>query len=543
MREPPVRTHRHLLHAALIAGLVAAFPAAAANKTLVYCSEGSPEGFQPQFFSTGTTFDAVSVPMFNRLVEFETGTTNIIPALAESWTVSPDSKVVTFKLRHGVKFHSNANFKPTRDFNADDVIFSWTRMADDNHPFHKMTAGQTYAYFDDMGMKNIVDKVEAVDKYTVRFTLKEPFAWFLDMIASPMAGAIIARECVEKFGDLKKSEALIGTGPWMLDSYRPNVGLTLVRHPQYFGAGLPYIDRVELLVDEDNASRTAAFLGGKYDLGWEFPGTINRSDWVQIAEPLKKRRPGLQVAEFPSNVVNDIFLRADKAPFSDVRVRQALRLIVDRQQMIDQALNGFGILGNDMYSPFDPAYAKDLPQRMQDIDQAKSLLKQAGQEDLDVELVTSSAVGAGAVESANLFVEQAKKAGVSVRLNKADANVFYGDRYLSWNFAQDFWNTRNYIPQVATSSVKGGVYNETHFDDPTFTALINKAKAEPDEAKRNQLLHDAQKIEYDTGGFIIWGFKRQLDAYSNLVQGLQPHRYLPCSNFGFKRASFVTPPT
>ena len=171
----PVKTCRRLIHAALLAGLVA-LPAAAANKTLVYCSEGSPEGFQPQFFSTGTTFDAVSVPLFNRLIEFETGTTNIIPALAESWTVSPDSKVVTFKLRHGIKFHSNANFKPTRDFNADDVLFSWSRMADDNHPFHKMTAGQTYAYFDDMGMKNIVDKVEALDTYTVRFTLKRPEA-------------------------------------------------------------------------------------------------------------------------------------------------------------------------------------------------------------------------------------------------------------------------------------------------------------------------------------------------------------------------------
>ena len=105
-----------------------------AKGTLVYCSEGSPEGFQPQFFTTGTTFDAVSVPMFNRLVEFELGTTNIVPALAESWTVSPDGKTYTFKLRKGVKFHSNANFKPTRDFNADDVVFSWNRMADDNHP-------------------------------------------------------------------------------------------------------------------------------------------------------------------------------------------------------------------------------------------------------------------------------------------------------------------------------------------------------------------------------------------------------------------------
>ena len=134
-----------LLRAALIAGLLLSSSAALAKGTLVYCSEGSPEGFQPQFFTTGTTFDAVSVPMFNRLVEFEIGTTNIVPALAESWTVSPDGKTYTFKLRKGVKFHSNANFKPTRDFNADDVLFSYNRMADPNHPFAKVTPGQTYA--------------------------------------------------------------------------------------------------------------------------------------------------------------------------------------------------------------------------------------------------------------------------------------------------------------------------------------------------------------------------------------------------------------
>src|SRR5450631_3721848 len=152
---------------------------AAAKGTLVFCSEGSPEGFQPQFFTTGTTFDAASVPMFNRLVQFELGTTNIVPALAESWTVSADSKTYTFKLRKGVKFHSSANFKPSRDFNADDVVFSWYRMADDNHPFHKMTAGQTFSYYEDMGMKNIVDNVQKIDDSTVRFNLKRPEAPFL----------------------------------------------------------------------------------------------------------------------------------------------------------------------------------------------------------------------------------------------------------------------------------------------------------------------------------------------------------------------------
>ncbi len=136
---------------------------AMAAKTLVYCSEGSPEGFNPQFFTTGTTADASSVPLYNRLVQFETGTTTIVPGLAESWEVSPDALTYTFKLRKGVKFHSNDKFKPTRDFNADDVLFSYYRQADPNHPFAKVTPGQTYAYFEDMDMKNIVEKLEKVD--------------------------------------------------------------------------------------------------------------------------------------------------------------------------------------------------------------------------------------------------------------------------------------------------------------------------------------------------------------------------------------------
>ena len=211
------------------------------------------------------------------------GTFPIEGDLAESWKQVNDT-TYEFKLRRGVRFHGKPPVNG-RELTAEDVRYTFEYILADK--------GSNVSMF------RSIAKVEATDRYTVRFTLKEPFAWFLDMIASPMAGAIIARECVEKFGDLKKAEAVVGTGPWMLDSYRPNVGLTLVRNPQYFMAGLPYIDRVELLVDEDNASRTAAFLAGKYDLGWEFPGTINRSDWLQILEPLKKRRPGLQVDGVP----------------------------------------------------------------------------------------------------------------------------------------------------------------------------------------------------------------------------------------------------
>ena len=153
----------HARHAALRIALCAVLAGAACGAlgkgTLVYCSEGSPEGFQPQFFTTGTTFDAVSVPMFNRLVEFETGTTNIVPALAESWTVSPDGKVITFKLRKGVKFHSGVNnFKPTRDFNADDVLFSFERQWKPDHPYAKVSGGK-YDYFGDMDMPKLLKAI------------------------------------------------------------------------------------------------------------------------------------------------------------------------------------------------------------------------------------------------------------------------------------------------------------------------------------------------------------------------------------------------
>jgi ABC-type transport system substrate-binding protein len=171
-----------------------------------------------------------------------------------------------------------------------------------------------------------VDKVEATDRYTVKVTLKEPYVWFPDIVANPMTGAIVAREAVDKFGDLKKWEATVGTGPWMLDSYRPNIGMTLVRNPHYFVPGLPYMDRVELVVDEDQSSRMAAFLSGKYDLGPEFMGTINRPDGNQLKDQLAKHRPGLRTLDLASNVRMGVTMRSDRPPFSDVRVRRALSL-------------------------------------------------------------------------------------------------------------------------------------------------------------------------------------------------------------------------
>ena len=289
--------------------------------------------------------------------------------LAESWS-QPNETTYLFKLRKGVRFHAKAPVNG-REVTAEDVVYSIDRF--------RTVKGNANAY-----MLSSVDKVEAPDKHTVKITLKEPYVWLLDMLANSHAVPIIAKECVEKFGDLKRHEATVGTGPWMLDSYRPNVGFTFVRNPNYFLAGLPHIDRVEVFVDEDNASRMAAFLAGKYDLGWEFMGIINRVDWVQIRDVLKTKRPQLQTVEFTTPVVSHISMRTDKAPYSDVRVRRAMSMAIDRKAIIDALYEGVGTINpavptalRDWSIPMDQL-GEGLANYKYDPAAAKKLLAEAG---------------------------------------------------------------------------------------------------------------------------------------------------------------------
>lgn len=427
------------------------------------------------------------------------------PALAESIEPSDDALTWTVRLRQGVEFHHG------KTVTAQDVLHTLAVVTD---PKKTAPGGVQLAEVLDLKASRIVDP------RTISLKLRTPYA-ILDQLLAEYTVGIIPTDF-----DLSNP---VGTGPFRYERFVPGQLSQFRRHDGYWDTPA-YVDELFIYDFADDAAKVNALLAGQ----------------VQSIDNLPTYLVGTIGNQGASTLVADsgawvpFTIRVDVAPFSDPRVREALRLVVDRRQMIDQALNGYGFLGNDLYAPFDPAYARDLPQRERDVDRARSLLRAAGQADLDVELVTSTAVGAGGVESANLFVDQARGAGIRVRLTKADPNTFYGDRYLSWNFAQDFWNTRNYLPQVASCALKSSPYNETHFDDPQFVQIVRAASAETDEAARNRLLHDAQEIEYERGGYIIWGFRRQVDAYSNLVTGLKPHRYQPCDAFGFKHASFVS---
>ena len=322
----------------------------------------------------------------------------------------------------------------------------------------------------------------------------------------------------------------VGTGPFKYQSFTPGERSVFKKNANYWENGKPYVNELTIIDFPDDTARVNALLGGQVD-------AIDNLPAAQVNSV--KSNPNLRVLISQTGAWQPFTMRVDAPPFNDNRVREAFRLIVDRKQMVEQVLSGQGRIANDLYAPYDPAYASELPQRTQDLEKAKSLLKQAGHEGLSVELVTAP-VFQGIVEAAQVFAQQAKGAGVNVKVRKVDSGTFYGDNYLSWVFAQDFWATRVYLTQVAQGSLPNSPFNETHWKDPQFIKLIQQGRAEIDEAKRNDILKEAQKLEYDKGGYIIQYFSNIIDGYSAKLGGfVEAKSGFPFGNYWFKNIGFV----
>ncbi|HET9422848.1 MAG TPA: ABC transporter substrate-binding protein [Nocardioides sp.] len=426
------------------------------------------------------------------------------PALAESVEASNDAITWTVTMRPDVTFH---NGQPVT---ANDAWLSIRRVADPKAP---LSAGGQLSQIIDF------ESSKVVDDQTLEIVLNTPYAILDSLLAEYTLGIIPG-------GEFDPANP-VGTGPFKYESFQAGKTSTFKKYTDYWGDAA-FLDELVIQDFTDDNAKVNALQAGQIQTVDNLP--------YNLVETIEGAGGGVLIAEGGQWV--PFTMRVDQAPFDDVRVRQAMRLIVDRQAMIDQTLSGYGSLGNDLYAPLDVAYASDLPQREQDIDQAKSLLAAAGQDGLQVELFTGDDISSVAPAAANLFAEQAKEAGVEVKVTKK--TPFYDDDYLSYTFAQDFWNTRNYIPQAVVGTFppeQGGTYNETHWDSAEHRDLVNAAAKELDEAKRNDLLHQAQEIEYEEGGLIIWGFRQQVDAYGANVQGLEPSKYLPLGNYKFSKVS------
>ena len=240
-------------------------PLAHAASNLVFCSEGSPAGFDPAQYTTGTDYDATSVTLFNRLVQFERGGTRAIPALAESWDIGDDGKTYTFHLRKGVKFHSTDYFKPTREFNADDVLFTFERMLDKNHPFRKAYPTE-FPYFTDMGLDKNIARVEKLDEHTVKFTLNEVDAAFIQNLAMPFPSIQSAEYAAQLLKQGKASDINqkpIGTGPFILSRYQKDAQIRFKGNKDYWKPDEVKVDNLIFAINTDASVRAQKLKAGE----------------------------------------------------------------------------------------------------------------------------------------------------------------------------------------------------------------------------------------------------------------------------------------
>ncbi len=437
---------------------------------------------------------ARAVTGWEPLLEFDRDFKLSTTGLAES--VEADGRLgYVIKLRKGVEFHDG------KTLTADDAIYSLQRLTD---PKLALDGGTGLLSVDRTNIKK-------VDQYTVRLGLSRPDVTIPFGLASYTATMV--PEGYKNTGT-SWQKGQVGTGPFRLTSFNPGQRSEHERFANYRVSGKPYLDNVTILDIDDPNARMNALIAGQVQAIADVPYTQTN---------VITQQPSLVLFNNEGGGWLTLCMRIDQEPFTDVRVRQAFRLIVDRNQMLENALGGFGRIANDLYAPFDPAYLQ-VPQRVQDLDQAKSLLSAAGHSNLTIDLQTSE-VAAGLNAMCQVFAEQAKGAGVTVNVKVMDSTTF-NNGFQKWTFSPDFWGTRNYLPQVAQGSLHGAPYNETYWP-PTgsnFASLYQQALAEQDAGKQTDIIHEMMREEFETGGYIIPFFDNLVDAYSNKVGGFQKNR-------------------
>jgi peptide/nickel transport system substrate-binding protein len=425
--------------------------------------------------------------------------------LAQEIEPNADGTVWTVRLRDGVLLHDG---KP---FTAEDVVFSFAQILD---PKSKSTAGSFFPGLKPQGVK-------AVDPTTVKFTFDGPLASLQTRFARTAVK-------MTRKGNTDWTKP-VGSGAFTLAEFKPGERTVFERFDEYWLEGKPLVDAVEIYTLNEATQRINALRAGQVDV---IAGVDPPQSRVLEGEGFKELS-GPGASWYP------IVMQKNQAPFDDVRVRQAFRLMIDRQQFVDNVYEGKGKLGNDLFSPFDPHYASDLPQREQDLEQAKSLLKQAGQEGLRVRLPVAD-YNPQIVPMGTLLAASAKEIGVTVELQRANAATYFDD---IWNKRPMFcseWSGITLLEQMLYCIGNKASSEETGETSAKISALVQEASRTIDDDKRGEILHELQVHLHDEGGYIIPGFSDYLDAHSDKVQGLVTSPYGNLGMFEFREASLAS---
>jgi len=492
-------------------------------KTLVYCSEGSPENFNPQLYTSGTSVDASAVPVFNRLVDFTPGTTNLVPSLAESWEISPDGTVYTFHLRKNVKFQSNKQFKPSRDFNADDVIFSFMRQMDPKNPYHNVSGG-TYSNFERLELSTLIKGIDRVDDHTVRFTLAHPEAPFLADLAWYFASIHSAEyaDAMLKAGTPEKVDMNpIGTGPFELVQYQKDSRILYKAFPDYW-QGKAKLDRLVFSITPDASVRYAKLEKNECQV-MPFPNPDDLDKMRANPDIILEQKAGLNTGFLAFNTT--------KAPTDNVKVRQARAMAINKPAIIEAIFKGTGTVAKNILPPGVWSADKDLKDYDYDPEKAKALLQQAG-----VKPGTEIALWAMPVQrpynpNARRMAEMIQSDWAKVGI-KANIVSYEWGEYLKrvrsgeHQAALMGWTTATgdpdnfFGPLYSCTSAQGGS-NSSKWCYQPFEKIITEARAEPDQGKRTALYLQAQQIMHDQMPAVMIAHSTIFEPVRKSVSGYQ----------------------
>ncbi|MBB3313086.1 dipeptide transport system substrate-binding protein [Rhizobium sp. BK196] len=482
-----------LLAATALASVMAT---AAYSKTLVYCAEGSPEGFDPSLYTAGTTFDASSRTVYSRLVEFKHGGTEIEPGVADSWTVSPDGKEYTFKLHPGVKFQTTDFFTPSRDLTADDVVFSFERQIKTDNPWNKYVEGGSYEYAAGMGFPDLIKSVEKVDDLTVKFTLNNPEAPFLADLAMDFA-SIVSKEYADKLAADGKMAQLnqqpLGTGPFTFVAYQTDAVIRYKANETYF-KGKEKIDDLVFAITPDAAVRAQKLKAGECHLV-PYP---NAADVAEL-----KKDPNLTVMEQAGLNVGFLAYNTQQAPFDKPEVRRALNMAINKKAIIDAVFQGAAQVAKNPIPPTMWSYNDKIEDDKYDPEGAKKALEAAGVKGLSMKvwaMPVSRPYMLNARRAAELIQADFSKIGVNVEIVthewaeylKLSSDVKRdGAVILGWT--GDNGDPDNFMDTLLGCDAVGG-NNRAQWCNKDYDALMTKAKETADVAARTKFYEEAQEI-------------------------------------------------
>ncbi|KPL54378.1 peptide ABC transporter substrate-binding protein [Prosthecomicrobium hirschii] len=469
---------------------------AASAKTLVYCSEGSPENFTPALNTTGTSFDAAR-PVYNQLVEFERGTTTVVAGLAEKWAVSEDGKTITFNLRKGVKFHSGVNgFKPTRDFNADDVLWSFNRQWKDDHPYHK-TSGGKYDYFDDMDMPKLLESIEKKDDYTVVMKLKEANAPIMANLAMDF-GTIHSAEyadMLQKAGKLEQLDQIpVGTGPFQFVAYQKDAVIRYKAFDAYWG-GKSKIDDLVFAITPDPTARLAKLKKNECQV-MIAPRPADLEEIKKDANLQLLNQPGLNIAYWAFNT--------QKAPFDKKEVRQAFNMAIDKAAIIRDVYQGAGQAAKNLIPPTIWSYNDSVKDYPFDPAKAKAMLEAAGvKTPLEIDLwwmPVQRPYNPNAKRIAEMMQSDLAKLGINAKLVSYEWGEYrkrmqQGEHLtgqLGWT--GDNGDPDNFFFLRGCTGARPGGQNLTKWCNKEFEDRLIKARGISDVKERTKLYEEMQAI-------------------------------------------------